>query len=218
MKLPALVLFVLPAVTGCVPKTAAPASVMPAPLIVQMTQAVGPVGSAEAGAFCTAVSINQARRYWLTAAHCVSDLQMAYTVRDAPAVVVMRDVLQDLAVLVVPDLDVPGRPLSRTAPAAGQWVAVAGYQGLTGMQAPVLTFGWIAHPTLVLFPDAPEPWNKPFMLIQAAGAPGSSGSPVLNSAGELVSIVQASWTRGWGQMIMTASAESLAGLAAYWPA
>lgn len=209
---------------ACAPKQVAPPhapdAILPSATLLTYAASVGPVGAWVDGihvTFCTATAINQARHYWLTAAHCVADPEMAYTVSEAPAHVIVRDVLNDLAILEVPDLDVPGRPLAARPPVVGQVSLLIGYQGLTSMQDRVVTFGWIAHPSLVCFPDGPVPWNKPFTLVQIVGAPGNSGSAVLNSLGEIVGVAQGSWTRGWGPMLLSATLASLEPLRIYWP-
>lgn len=146
---------------------------------------------------CTVSSINEKQRYWLTAAHCVEDMELVYYVAGEKATVVMRDVLNDLAILQTPTQTAPALDLAKKGPEVEDRVTVAGYP--FGYPDPFLTLGTVANPS-TKFTDEPG-FDRPFMLFQVAGAPGSSGSPVVNRKGDLVSVIQIGWGRGFSPIM-----------------
>lgn len=71
------------------------------------------------------------------------------------------------------------------APKLGTEIYVAGHP--FGYPAIFVTRGYVAN----VKGDLGD--FKPYMLLDVAGAPGNSGSPVLNLKGEVVSVVQIGW-------------------------
>ncbi len=153
---------------------------------------------------CTITSIDSKRHYWLTAAHCVIDgfpsgdvVYRPYFIGDEsarqPAVIVAVDVPDDLAIL---QSALPARSLKMQDHEVewGQKVKVAGHP--FGWPEPTLFFGFVANP-VTQFTDA----DKPYMILQLAGAPGNSGSAIVNEHDEVVSVLQISWTRSFGNVM-----------------
>jgi hypothetical protein len=154
---------------------------------------------------CTAVSINEIEHIWLTAAHCVlteveGEMGIEMGLRQvfigtgimsisAPATVLEVNGDTDLAVLQTPDFYVVGVKFGKQ-PKMGQEILVAGHP--FGYPDIFLTRGYIANPSALL-----DPGYRRKMIFDVAGAPGNSGSPVFNTRGELVSILQIGWSRSF---------------------
>lgn len=145
---------------------------------------------------CTVSNINEKQRYWLTAAHCVDDRDLVYWVAGERAIVVMRDVLNDLAILQTPTQTAKALDLAGKGPKVEDHVAVAGYP--FGYPDPFITLGTVAN-TSTQFTDEGE-FARPFAIFEVSIAPGSSGSPVVNRKGDLISVVQIGWGRGWSSV------------------
>ena len=138
---------------------------------------------------CTVSHINREQHLWLTAAHCVKDIgEEGRYINGLPVEVVEADELRDLAVLKLPGYT-GGRelPLQQQTPRWGQDIVVVGHP--FGYHDVFITRGYIANPLVML--------NGPYMVFDVAGAPGNSGSPVLNLQGELVSVLQIGWGRSF---------------------
>lgn len=138
-------------------------------------------------------------RVFVTARHVVA------AVRGAPVVVwetwrsaarVLReDAELDLALLEVPegDLPMPGLSLwAGAAPAPGEWVLVLGRP-----------FGGLPTATVGIVSAAPGAVQEPTALrtrlqLNAAVNPGNSGGPVLNLAGQVLGVVSATIPGGFG--------------------
>lgn len=128
---------------------------------------------------CTATSINKAKGYWLTAAHCVQQptfIQTEETVTEA------SDTTLDIAVLSTPLLRVKALKLQKNAPKVGQRILMVGHP--LGLAA-LLFQGTIASLSTSL-PDS----NAPFALFDMTACGGNSGSSVVSSKDEIVSILQ----------------------------
>lgn len=165
-------------------------------------------GQAVFGNICTVSSINEKRRLWLTAAHCVEGTEAKYILGEQ-ILVVMRDVTNDIAVLSTPLASLPALKLAQAGPKVEDRVRVTGHP--FGYPYPLVTFGWVSSPYVVLSPELP-----PFMLIQVTGAPGNSGSPIVNTKNEIVSVLQISWGRSFSPMLGGATFQKLVQYASYW--
>mgnify|MGYP001592833021 CR=1 FL=1 len=143
---------------------------------------------------CTTASINKNASekgnggYWLTAAHCVEEPEITYWIAGQKAPVVMRDVLNDLAILWTEKPAKVALKLANKWPEFGDKIYMAGHP--FGYGAMFFTQGFVANPSGYL-----ENWMsyRPFMLLDVAGAPGSSGSPVTNDKQEIISVLQIGW-------------------------
>lgn len=117
----------------------------------------------------------------LTAAHCgTKDLYAD----NAPARIVMRDPKRDLMVLEVDDLERPALRVAMKNPQQGEEVISYGYGYALGK--PMFRHAYIS----ISSADLPDLDGGPFVMIDAGFVAGQSGGPCINSAGEVVSIVQ----------------------------
>lgn len=156
---------------------------------------------------CTASSINRTEHLWLTAAHCVAgEMRIA----GSPALLVEGYADADVAVLIVPDYTAPGELYRRqTRINFGTDIMIAGHP--LGYEDIFLTHGKVANPLALLGEEESRykintvlPWLSDkaglkfngFMILDCAGAPGNSGSPVMDKDGYVVSVVQVGWVRG----------------------
>lgn len=162
---------------------------------------------------CTVSSINEVKGYWLTAAHCVNHGEQTYILEDIVSILEL-DAEYDLAILQTPLVSLPGLKLAKKAPQMGDVIVMLGYQGLLNMQGPIMTRGWVANTSLVAFVD--EGWNVPFMILQIVGAPGNSGSAVLNTKDQIVSVLQWGFGRVFGTIAGGATYEAVSKYKKYW--
>ena len=139
---------------------------------------------------CSTSSINQARHYWLTAAHCVTLDGHARYIDGDEVQAVMRDVIHDIAILRTFRAVAPSLKLATRAPEFEEKVKVVGHP--FGILDPIITHGIVSHPAAQLYV---EHGATRFMMVSALIAPGNSGSPVLNSRNEIVSVVQGGFAR-----------------------
>lgn len=140
--------------------------------------------SGELRNICTASSINEKKDYWITAAHCVADGGQRYIEGTGVFTTEMDEAL-DLAVLTAPAMDVKAIKLAGRQPSIGDKAYIAGHP--FGYPSLFLTQGHVA----VVDGDLED--GRHFMVLDVAIAPGNSGSPVLNSKGEMMSILQVGW-------------------------
>lgn len=159
---------------------------------------------------CTASYINKKDRLWLTAAHCI-DGPIPYYIDGLVVIPILRDVVQDLAILLSP---LPGGPqpsvalkLAARGPDFGDEVLVGGHP--FGYDSLFLTKGFVANPKANIG-DA-----RPYMMLDVAGAPGNSGSPIVNKKGEVVSVLQVGYGRTFGPMVGGATHSMLLAYKAY---
>lgn len=177
---------------------------------------------------CTATSIDSVRHYWLTAAHCVATPEPAAMaannairkgrgiwpfrrkMQDEDAApkpvpvlsilgdaitVVMRDVPNDVAIVSTMRASAPAVRLATVAPKAMDAVIVVGFP--LGMPMPSTTVGIVSAPFQKVEDDP-----RLYAQFNVTGAPGNSGSSITNSRGEVISVLQAGWGRGWGSMVL----------------
>lgn len=139
---------------------------------------------------CTGFEINDAAvnkdkesvDYILTAAHCDGDSLYA---DQATAKVVAKDTKKDLLVLEVPDLNRPALVIAQHNPKTGDEVASLGYGW--GLERPMFRTAHVSDDKTYIPEDG---IGGPLIVIDAQYVPGQSGGPVVNTAGEVVSIVQ----------------------------
>ena len=155
---------------------------------------------------CTVSSINTPLHLWLTAAHCILKTEMSeegdgarittprsgLVIDGHPVYVVKMDESADLAILFTPVLSLPALRFADRAPLWEQRIRVVGYP--FGFTAVTIAEGTIATPEQPFF-DAD--FSPSYMLFTAQIAPGNSGSPVINTRGEIVSVAQIGWGRGY---------------------
>ena len=130
---------------------------------------------------CTMGMVDEQRGLWLTVAHCVDAGDTIAVAHGKVATVRSKDTTKDLAVLVVPEIRGRALKLARRAPQVGDAVSVVGYPYGHG---PMLGKGTISAVSL-LMQD-----GRSYMFYTSLACPGSSGSPVVNRRGELVSVHQ----------------------------
>jgi hypothetical protein len=135
--------------------------------------------SGKGKSWCSAWSINEVGR-WVTAAHCAKD--GADLVMDGMKVTIRKRFPEhDLVVLNGPSA--PALPLSRRSPKAGDEVYVLGYNPTPWL---IPFFERIQRLDV---PNSGPIWDRN-MVISGSPGGGTSGSPILNTHGEVVSMVQ----------------------------
>jgi S1-C subfamily serine protease len=133
---------------------------------------------------CTGFVVNIAKKYVMTAAHC--DGEKLWIDRVAGKVI-SKDTKKDLLVIQVEHLD-PTRTvlqISTSEPKIGQEVVSAGYG--YGLERPFYRKSMISD-TAVMIPE--DGVGGPYVGVDSGYIGGQSGGPVVNAAGEVVSIVQ----------------------------
>jgi hypothetical protein len=147
-------------------------------------QSVAPINDENGTHFCSASSINESQRYFLTAAHCIIDHE-PYMFGHLVSVVWM-DVEQDLAVVSASQ----GRPalkLAQQSPRVGEEVEIIGYPyGLERISSRALI--------KLLWQKVDNEADKT-IFVGIGVAPGNSGGPIL-LRGRLVSVLQLGWPKG----------------------
>lgn len=150
---------------------------------------------------CTVTSINQEKHYWLTAAHCVDasgdDEPTVRAIMGEPIEPVAVDYKVDVAVVQTARASAPALKLATTAPQLEDPIRMVGYP--FGFPFQVTVTGAVAA---LDAPLANEDGSVTrFMLVNMTGAPGNSGSAILNTAGEVVSVLQIGWGRSFSPMM-----------------
>jgi S1-C subfamily serine protease len=118
----------------------------------------------------------------MTAAHC--DGEGLYA-DHSPAKVVSKDTKNDLMVIEVEDTDKPALKLAKANPKIGEEVMSYGYG--YALDRPLARVAHISDDKTYI-PDGGV--GGPFLVTDTSFVPGQSGGPVVNSAGEVVMIVQ----------------------------
>lgn len=129
---------------------------------------------------CTGIMINNEKRYVLTAAHCDGDKLL---IDGTSSYRMFKDERKDLMVMRAPSVDRPALRLAKSGPVQGDEVASHGYG--FGLEKPMFRVAHVSNTDMVI-----EGLSGPFVMVDGAFVPGQSGGPVVNSAGELVMIVQ----------------------------
>lgn len=148
-----------------------------------------PMKEGEAAAYlqniCSVSSSDEGRHFWLTAAHCVEEDGLNYYIDGDKVDVVKADEVNDVAILHTARISAPALKLATVAPSYAEPAMVIGYP--LGADDVQVTVGVVSNPVSRI-PGAEL--HQLFMMLQVLGAPGSSGSAVLNGRGEVISIVQ----------------------------
>ncbi len=169
-----LVIFTTPASTQS-PWTAVAERLTPSVYFLEAVDADDVVTSS-----CSGFGINVEKKYILTAAHCDGH---KVRIDGTPSYKIFKDERKDLMVLRG-TLDMgPALKLARENPAIGTSVASMGFG--FGLEQPMFRVGNVSHARIEI-----EELSGPFVMIDANYIGGQSGGPVVNVAGELVSIVQ----------------------------
>lgn len=162
---------------------------------------------------CTVTSINEQKHLWLTAAHCVDTSGDVDDLGEPKPVVraikgeaihnVVFDKVHDLAIVQTTTVSAPAVKLAThppTVPVPGSddqnsLVYVVGYP--FGFPFQVNVRGYAAALSGVLNDED----TQAYALFNLTGAPGNSGSAILNSRGEVVSVLQVGWGRSWSPVV-----------------
>ena len=149
----------------------------------------GPEGS------CTAWVIDERRDLVMTAAHCDQEQNgvSVMLVDNIPAKVVAMDKKKDLMVLNVPGIDRPALKLAKENPRIGDEMGSYGY-GL-GLERPMFRVTHVSDDNLYV---PYEGIGGPFILTDTNFIGGQSGCPVVDTAGDVVMIVQRGSEQGFG--------------------
>lgn len=133
---------------------------------------------------CT-ISATDLPPYWITAAHCVSEIgKEGRYVEGVVVEPVDVRVEIDTAIVKIPGLHMHGLHQQKKPVDWLQDILIVGHP--FGYNPVFITKGYVANPRGLLD-------GTPYMLLNVAAAPGNSGSPVLNLRGEIVSILQIGW-------------------------
>jgi len=154
---------------------------------------VAPLIAFSHGPVCTTFSINEAKKYWVTAGHCIRS-DNYYSILGKPANPVDVNEADDLAVLKG-GIGAPAIPLSLTEPKELENVVTAGFPAKA--TSPVILTGYVILMDIMLPID-----NGPFrdrglanfMVFAMPVMFGHSGGPVLHE-GKLVSVIQGRFQR-----------------------
>lgn len=134
---------------------------------------------------CSGFVIDKERKHILTAAHCQGEKETL--VDGSPTVVVNKDESYDLLVLRVSELDGDkiALPLAKENARVGELVASIGY-GMSLEEPMFRTNAVSIHDVNI------ESLTGRWVVFERPFVGGQSGGPVVNSKGEIVSIVQMS--------------------------
>lgn len=158
--------------------------------------------------YCTTFSVNAKTHLWLTAYHCVGDdegnisTDVYIGVGMKPATVLAAFPDRDLAILQG-ELFAPTIYLSKTAPEIGDTVTVIGY-GNGAEQA------WGSVGVVLGLADPVEGytgrvWTRSATYI----ARGHSGSPLFNTSGEFIGVLQIGYPESWADSMHANQAGSV---------
>ncbi len=162
-----------------------------------IANSVWPIATAAGDNFCTATSINSDLHLWLTAAHCLASEEPGHIMGEEILPMVV-DEGHDIAFVHTPTKHAPAIHLAQRGPrcyadAHCDAVRVIGYP--FGFPFQVFTEG-----TLAARRGEIEP-GRFYALFNVTGAPGNSGSAILNASGEIVSVLQIGWGRSFSPMV-----------------
>ena len=111
-----------------------------------------------------------------------------YSIAGSPATVIFADMRADIAILQTSINDRGMKPL-RLASTHPIWASKVSMVGYPFGQGPMYAEGYVSNPSFQ-FVNAPGWEHRRFMVYNMAGCPGNSGSPVVNSRVEVVSVLQ----------------------------
>ena len=118
----------------------------------------------------------------LTAAHCGAEENL---VDGTPSIVLSKDADYDLLVLRVPDMEKPALKLAKEEAKTGELVASMGYGA--SLEEPMFRSNVVSIGRVNI-----ESLKGQWVLFQNPFVGGQSGGPVVNQAGDIISIVQMS--------------------------
>ena len=138
---------------------------------------------------CSAFSIDQKRSLFLTAQHCTRTKEVYITGDEAPVKIMYEDEFNDLAVIQAIGQSRTSLKPAQTDIEAEVPVILLGYghgwnQPLSVAASSVEQYLWFRHPLDLYTTFTPRCYG------------GQSGGPIVNTAGEVVSIVQRTKIKG----------------------
>lgn len=164
-------------------------------------------GAVSLDTHCSVFSVNPKNHGWMTAAHCVVDLETGtphaaeYFIAGHAARIVEVDMEHDLALVQTPDWTFPlGLKLALKAPVQGDTVEALGYAWGEG---PFYFVGIVARTEYNLFGFFGTEVGMP-----AIG--GMSGCPLVDSTGRVVGVTHVGFDGGFGS-----SSSPVLGMTAY---
>lgn len=149
---------------------------------------------------CTAGHVGN--QVWITAGHCLVNIgPEGRFIEGQPIHPFWIDVARDLAIFTVEGVPMKAQLSFSDEPVDfGTKLIVAGHP--FGYDPIFVTMGTVANPGAFLD-------DKIYITFNVAGAPGNSGSPVLNEDGEIVSVLQIGWGQSFSPVTGGASMESM---------
>lgn len=148
------------------------------------------IGTTSGGQACTIFSIHEQRGYWMTARHCVQDINdpeaTVYSdlvIAGQPAWEVKENQLYDL-VLVQSSAQAKALKLELHPPKIGDETERIGIPHAEGWLHHV--WGRISQTRIARY----TPYWQHSMVIDGLGAPGMSGSPIFSKRGRVISVHQ----------------------------
>ena len=184
---------------------------------IQHLEFNGETGDLTLANHCTAGFINQQKRYWLTAAHCVGPVGNKEVINGFEGIVIASDLEVDLAIVETKHY-VEARKALKLASKPVKWfdrIKTAGFS--LGYPYAFYFEGTVALPSFT-FPDgvAPKLTSRTYTIFDMPIAGRQSGSPILNEDGRLVSVMQIGYGMqgGFGVVSGGATLKQLKGFAA----
>lgn len=134
--------------------------------------------------YCTSWSINKKEGWWVTAAHCINEMNQVDGGKATK--VVMFDTNTDLAIYGANRA--PALHIAPNSPRTGDEVFITGYPHAS--LDPITFFGKVANPWARLNKDLTV------SIYNVLGLPGVSGAPIVDRSGRVVGVAQNSTQNG----------------------
>lgn len=126
----------------------------------------------------------------VVAGHSETTVEVQGRSGQLPASIVAFDPINDIAVLYVPNLQLPSIPITVTPPRHGAPILVIGYPRNEGLVRGAARFDRIVeYPSLDIY--AAKRTKIQVLVFRGDVRSGNSGSPILNETGEVVGMVSA---------------------------